>query len=518
MAATPTTPLGSPRTEAGLVQYLTYLGGVALLAGIYFAAAKLGLSLAGMHKNVSLVWPPTGIALAALLLFRYRMWPGIALGAFLINASTDVSLATAAGIAVGNTLEVLSGAYLLHRFAKFRPPPFAQVQDVLQFVGFAAMLSTATSATIGVASPCVGGSAPWAAYGSLWWQWWLGDAMGALVVAPPLLVWGMHPQIRWHLRQVAEAGALVVLLIIASQIAFGGWFSPNPTNLPLAFGIFPFVIWAALRFGQPGATAATLLTSGVAVWGTARQVGPFLGNTLTEGLFLLQAYMSASAIPALLLAAGISQRRRVEEALRGSETRLAGILGSAMDPIVSVDAAQRIVLFNRAAEQMLGWRAPEILGQPLDRLLPARFREVHAAHVARFGETGVTTRSMRSPGNLVALRADGQEVPIEATISQVEADGQKTYTVILRDITERERAAAALEHANRELSRWATELEQRTLQMSLLNDMGDTLQSCRTVEEAYAVIIYFAQKLFPVEAGALGVLAASKNLIEVVAV
>jgi PAS domain S-box-containing protein len=416
-----------------------YAASVATLALLYLAAGRFGLSLAAMHANVSLVWPPTGLSLAALLLFGYRPWPGITIGAFLVNALTDVPLGTAAGIAVGNTLEALSGVYLLRRFVGFRNS-LERLRDVLGFVGLAAGLSTTVSATIGVTSLCLGRAATWSDYGSLWWQWWLGDAMGALVLTPVLLTWGMQPRIAWRPWRVIEAGVLLVLLVSVTQLAFGEWFTPSISNFPMSFYVFPFVIWAALRFDSRAAATVTLVVSAAATWATVRDFGPFQGQTLTENLMLLQSFMSVVAVTGLVLAAAMVQRRRVEGALRASETRLAGILGSAMDAIISVDEAQRIVLFNRAAERMLGWRAPEVLGQPLERLLPARFRQVHATHIARFGQTGVTTRSVQSPGDLVALRADGQEIPIEATISQVEVDGHKIYTVILRDISERKKA------------------------------------------------------------------------------
>ena len=164
------------------------LAKVAALTALYAAAGKLGLSLAFVHPNVSVVWPPTGIALAALLLFGYRLWPGITVGAILVNALTGVSLPVALGIAIGNTLEALVGAYLLRRFVGFENS-LDRLRDVLALVGVAAGLSTMTSATIGVTSLVLGGVVSWAAVGSLWWQWWLGDAMGALVLAPPLLVW-----------------------------------------------------------------------------------------------------------------------------------------------------------------------------------------------------------------------------------------------------------------------------------------------------------------------------------------
>src|SRR4030095_8128065 len=143
---------------------------IAILTIVYFAAARFGLYLAAMHKSVSLVWPPTGIALAAVLLFGYRIWPGIALGAFLANAFTGVGLAVSAAIATGNTLEALAGAYLLRHLTQFRES-LERPQDVLGFTALAAGVSTSIGATIGLFSLCLGGAAPWHVFAPLWWQW-----------------------------------------------------------------------------------------------------------------------------------------------------------------------------------------------------------------------------------------------------------------------------------------------------------------------------------------------------------
>jgi PAS domain S-box-containing protein len=291
------------------------LAGIGLLAVTYFAAAKLGLSLATMHGNVTLVWPPTGIALAALLRFGYGAWPGVALGALLINASTSVSLPTAAGIAAGNTLEAVVGVYLLHRVTRFRSS-LERLQDVLGLVLIGAAVCTTLSATIGVGSLFLGGSAAAADYGSLWWQWWLGDAMGALVVAPVLLTWRRAALPEGSPRRLVEIGVLFAGLVAVSLVVFGGWLTAEPATWALAFTAFPLVAWAALRFGPPGAATASLVLSALATWGTVRRVGPFLGKTPTESLLVLQIFMSVVAVTALVLAAVISQRRRAEETAR----------------------------------------------------------------------------------------------------------------------------------------------------------------------------------------------------------
>ena len=161
------------------------------LAAVYYAAAKFGLALAYENSSVTAVWPPTGIALAALLLGGYRLWPGVALGAFLANAWTDVPLLTALGITVGNTLEAVVGAYLLRRMADFRPA-LERVRDVVALAALAAIASTLISATIGVASLWLGANLPGGEVASAWRTWWLGDLGGDLIVAPVILVAATH--------------------------------------------------------------------------------------------------------------------------------------------------------------------------------------------------------------------------------------------------------------------------------------------------------------------------------------
>jgi len=144
------------------------------------------------------------------------------------------------------------------------------------------------------------------------------------------------------------------------------------------------------------------------------------------------------------LQAEILERELAQRVLSDSESRLTGVLESAMDAIVSVNSAHQIVLFNSAAEKMFGRAADDMKGQPLDRLIPAQFRAEHSQHISHFGKTVNTSRAMGALGQLIALRANGEEFPIEASISQVDVGNQKLFTVIVRDITERKATAAAL--------------------------------------------------------------------------
>jgi PAS domain S-box-containing protein len=297
-----------------------YLVQVALLAGVYFAAAKLGLTMAFVAEQVTAVWPPTGIALATLFLFGYRLWPGVALGAFLANATANEPPITAAGIALGNTLEALVGAWMLRRLVKF-DPALGRVHDVLGLVVLAAGVSTMISATVGTASLCLGGLKPWTAYPAIWSVWWLGDAMGNLVVAPLLFTWAGWHHLAWRPWRVAEAGTLLLALMAMSLLVFAAPFAYFSFH-PLAYTVFPLLIWAALRFGQPAVSQLTFVASSIAIWGTLRGHGPFAAATPHESLILLQIFMGVVAVSTLVLAAVTVERERAKEAARQSRDEL----------------------------------------------------------------------------------------------------------------------------------------------------------------------------------------------------
>ena len=293
---------------------------VVATAVLYFAGAKLGLSMAFVAEQVTPVWPPTGIALAALLVFGHRVWPGIFAGAFLANATAAEPLATAAGIALGNTLEAVVAAGLL-RAVGFRPS-LERLRDVLALAVFAAALSPVIAATIGVVSLAAGGVQPWSAFRSLWWVWWVGDAMGALVIAPALLVWSAPSPLGRDHRRPVEAAVLLVSAILMSVAVFANGPGARAPGYPLYYMMFPLVVWAALRFGQRATTAVVLIASAIAIWSTVHERGPFAVGVVGESLILLQLFMAVVAVTTMLLAAGITERDVVEGRRREDYRRL----------------------------------------------------------------------------------------------------------------------------------------------------------------------------------------------------
>lgn len=288
---------------------------MAAVAIVYFAVGKLGLRLAYVHPSATVVWPPTGITLAVLLLLGSRMWPGIFLGALLVNLTTAGSLPVCLGIAAGNTAEGLLGSYLLNRFAGGKSA-FDSAKGILLFLFFAAALSTAVSATLGTTSLILGGVAKWGDYGSIWLTWWLGDAVGDLLVAPLLILFSVKPQLKWNRLRVLEVTLLLLYLFYVGQVAFGGLYASTSRNYPLEFLCVPALVWAAFRFRPRRAAVATCLLAGIAIRGTLRGFGPFVRSSQNESLLLVQAYTGVMAIMTLLLAAVVEEQKRSEELVR----------------------------------------------------------------------------------------------------------------------------------------------------------------------------------------------------------
>ena len=271
-------------------------------------------ALAFVHASATAVWAPTGVTLAAFLLMGYRVWPGIFLGAFLVNITTAGSVATSLGIATGNTLEGVVGAYLVNRFANGRHA-FARSQDILKAAFLAGMVSTAISATIGVTSLTLGGFANVADGASIWLTWWLGDAAGGIIVAPLVILWSAHPRLGWNFRQSLEGVLLLIAVVLVGLIVFGGLLSPGTRNLPLEFLCLPLLVWPAFRFSPRESATAMVLLSGIAIWGTLRGLGPFAVESTNESLLLLQSFMGVVAVTSIVLSALVSERKRFETKL-----------------------------------------------------------------------------------------------------------------------------------------------------------------------------------------------------------
>src|SRR5438034_1889716 len=294
---------------------------IGLLTLGYFIAGKFGLLLASLHASASPVWPPAGIALAALLVLGYRAWPAISVGAFLVNVTTVGNVATSLAVASGNTLEAVCGAWLVNRFAG-GTTVFDRPQGVFKFA-LAAAVSTIISPAFGVTSLALAGFADSTNYGAISLTWWLGDTTGDLLIAPLIILWSIASKRRWNRRDAVEAGILLLLLFVLSEAVFCGWLTISARNYPFPFVIFgPIVIWMAFRFAQRETATGIFILSAFAIWGTMHGFGPFVRETENQSLLALQSWTAVLNITAMALSAAMAGRRRGEEALRESEAHV----------------------------------------------------------------------------------------------------------------------------------------------------------------------------------------------------
>ena len=291
------------------------------VAAAYYLVGKLGLKLALVNTSVTAVWPPTGLAFAVLLVWGIRLWPGIFVGAFLVNITTEGTVLTTLGIATGNTLEGVVGAWLVSRFANGRNC-LNDVRSVFGFVFLAALVSTTISATVGVSSLIASGAAAGYNAGPIWFTWWVGDAVGALLVTPLLLAWHANPRLRWRWRRIPEVILLLLTLLLFGLDIFGPDAYHHPLQIgsyPLTFLAAPILLWAVFRFGPRTATTATALLSVIALWGTLQGAGPFANVAPNEALLLVQSFMGVVAVTIMVVTATQHQleqyRLRLETAV-----------------------------------------------------------------------------------------------------------------------------------------------------------------------------------------------------------
>jgi two-component system, NarL family, sensor histidine kinase FusK len=307
------------------------------VTALYVAAAKVGLTYAVVGGTVSLVWAPSGIALAALLVLGWRMAFAVALGAFLANVGTGIPLLAAGSIAAGNTLEAVVGAALLLRFPGFDIALKAR-RDVFALILVAAILSTTLSALVGVATLAAAQAVATQDLATVWLKWWLGDMIGVLVVAPPLLLAARAALRTPTLRQLTEALCLVTLLVIVSVKIFGAPELVADRYYVAPLAVFPFLIWASLRFGQLGASLVTLVFSLVAVWGASRGTGPFMAGKSLPDLIQWCAFTIVGAVTGLVLAASVAGQLRAQAELRAYLEKLEHHIAGRTRDLVAINA------------------------------------------------------------------------------------------------------------------------------------------------------------------------------------
>jgi len=288
-----------------------YIKSVVVLAAAYVITAKLGLLFATTNGNITMIWPASGIALAALIIFGVRLWPGVLIGAYIADYIATESFMASIGMCIGATGSAVFGYWLVNKFIG-KENPLSSVISFYKFLIIAA-LSTGIAAHVGVTSLAFTNIVEWSNYLSVSTTWWIGDTAGILIFTPFIIAWQKNIQPPMHyIPNYLEISAFTILLILVSSLPFLSTLPTQTIGYPLAFVSFPFCIWAAYRYCMKQVSLTIIIIMFLAIYGTVTEQGPFYRENLSDSLFQLQTFMAIIVITTLSLASAIFERQKFE--------------------------------------------------------------------------------------------------------------------------------------------------------------------------------------------------------------
>jgi PAS domain S-box-containing protein len=413
--------------KSSLKSYLLVFSG---LLCIYFATARLGLNIMPVSGIAALVWPPSGIALAALFIFGYRYWPAVALGEFLANAFFGMPIIAACAVAIGNSLEAITGVYLLRNVVRFRTD-LSTIKSVIGLLLLAAFTSTAISATAGVTGLYLTGKISAPVYWITWRAWWIGNALGDIIVASLIFVWSSR---RWSVLKPSTIPELVVLMILAIGVAL--LIFARAATSPELYLLFCFIIWSALRFSPRETITLIFVISVIAISGTSYRLGPFSERSVSENLLLLKLFMGVLSATGMLLCAAVVEHREAEEKFKL-------VFSSSPIAMTITDLAGKILIVNPQAEKLFGYKLSDIVGLQVEKLMPFCVKDK-----GHLGQSGLFKSLETQPVGieLCGVRKDNVELQLQVSLTPINTtEGMQLLSSII-DITERKRNDVGLNY------------------------------------------------------------------------
>ncbi len=434
----------------------SYWLGIVAIAGLYLLAGEVALRLHELGAWLSLIWVPSGLGLAIVLLYGPRWWPGIAVGTFLvvvIRHHPVVALVTM----TTETIEILISYYVLHELLDFRPQ-LDRVRDVLAFV--------VVDVCIALLGACLGALALYSGtfvhdgdFVTLWATWWWVNLSGDLIVAPAVLTWVRRSPTPSP-RGSHEVVALVVVGLLVALVILASWLPPWLPAANAPYYLLPLMLWAGVRFGPRGAATASIVASLAAIIADTLGIGPFPERGE------MQAFITIASVTTLVLSA-LAQERVC------ALVRKSAIQRGALDAIITIDTTGRVLELNPAAEQLFKMREADAVGRDLATLvIPPRLRDAYYRGLHRYAAGG--------PSSIVGARyrttawraADGEEFPVEIAVTRPPVDDQHVLTGFVRDISAQHAAEVARREASAELERKVAE---RTAELRESVRQGDVL-------------------------------------------
>ncbi len=440
------------RTKNGLKIFLSDVRvQICLIAFAYFLTARLSLLLAFQETNVSPVWPPSGLAFAAMLVFGRRIWPGILIGAFLANSLNFLNHSMTPLfqvyilsflIAIGNTLEAVLGVNLFRKLI-FGSHPLLHTKDVFIFFAITLVMCL-VGAYNGLIWLSLAGQVPLDLFSRVFVTWWSGDVTGILTVIP--ILWMFSQSLRSNFKKRTDVSEFLLFLICAvlsNFIVFGGKTSVSLDHWPLAYIVFPVMVWGSCRFLRLGLGIMTLITSVYAVWGTLQGFGSFGHLPKNEALILVQMLVSMVSLTGMALTAAMQERNHFLRELEGNKVRFEQIFEFSPIAKMIINASGKIEMFNRQAERLFGYSREEALTMDYDLLLPDRIhsrKNIKRADVL----SSSSNRPVRLEKDIYGVGKKGEPIPIELDLTNLDISGKKHILALITDITVRKHSELIL--------------------------------------------------------------------------
>ena len=414
----------------------------AIIAIIYSLTAYGSLQLAFEGTNATPVWPPSGIAFTAVWFLGYRVWPGIWVGAFIANTLDFLhdgwpilsAVAVSATVGIGNSVEALLAFMLLRSFIG-QSYYLSTIADIFKFV-FAVLSACVASASIGTSAVFFIHPAPGISFDMIWFTWWLGDAVGIVVIASIFLTFQKKLWQITTVQNALEAILVCLVLITVNAGVFMGKFPEYGFYSHVTYLVLPFAIWATYRFGFPGATLSILITSVIAVGGSMLHLGPFVGQRVQEDLVIVQCFMGVIAVTVLTLAAALYERQKAEEDIKYNEARFRSLVENSFEVVAMIDTNAKVLYTSPPTKSILGYGNTELVGHSM-------FEWMHPEDVS--GVVEVFQGLVKVPGAIVQAtcrmkRKDGTWRWMEGSGCNLLHEPAVAAVVInYRDITERKK-------------------------------------------------------------------------------
>jgi len=425
-------------------RFLTFKGKLITFIAVafaYFVTAKLGLMVPYKESVATLIWLPTGIAIGSIMRWGRVSIPAVFIASLLVEL-TVLPFITSVLIAITNTLGPVLAAYLLPKL-RFNHHLYKQKDIFLMII--VALIGMSVCATGGAFSLYITGLAPADKLSSIWFIWWLGDSLGVLLALPLVLNLGRRGTFSCN-NKCYQLLAWIILFVCVELIIVSAVPDLNKQFILSMFVILPMLIWASMSFGLVGGSFFVIILSSIAVWVTSQGSGNFYSHDLSEGVFSLWTFMVALVVTMLLISALQSERNLAHMTIQKNDKKLRAVIDGAFDAIVTIDSAGLLVEFNPAAERIFGYKKEDVLGKSMSELIiPARYRAAHHAGHQQYKLSGVT-HIFNQRIELVGMRADGSEFPIELTLTALKDANLSLVTGFVRDISEQKRARQEIEN------------------------------------------------------------------------